>query len=99
MAITFAKPKKKKETYSLIILVILLIVFIVVLLNVFKEHPALISVKPGEIQPVQINFSNLKNPILKELDPFEELEEFKGDIGRENPFLGLSPSAATPPTK
>jgi len=42
-----------------------------------------------EIPPpkIEIDFRVLESQALKELEPFEKIEPFEDQIGRENPFL------------
>lgn len=42
-----------------------------------------------EIPPpkIEIDFRVLESQTLKELEPFERIEPFEDQIGRENPFL------------
>lgn len=47
-------------------------------------RPPVEALKPRE---VKINWEVLKDPRLKELQPFEEIKPFEEEIGRENPFL------------
>ncbi len=97
MAIVFGKISRKKDLYSLVILIVLLGVFALMLFSIFQKKFALIDIKPEEIDPPKINFSNLENPILKLLEPYDPPEEFQGDIGRENPFFPLPKNPITSP--
>ena len=36
---------------------------------------------------VEIDFNVFKSPVLSKLQPFEEVPEFVGETGRENPFI------------
>lgn len=96
--------ERKKQQYLLIILVlIVLITFIIIWKNFLSKSQ--ISIPEAELKIVQpreikIDFEILKNPLLKELTPFEEISPFfEGEIGRENPFLpyNLPTSSPTPP--
>jgi hypothetical protein len=49
-----------------------------------EQTSSMILVPPKK---TEIDFSALKNPVLLELQPFEEILEFTGEIGRENPFI------------
>ena len=88
MAITFQEQKEKQKYLALIFLAAILVIFLIVYFSFLKKE------KPLEIQEViyqppkiEINFELLKAPFLKELLLFEEIKEFEGKIGRENPFL------------
>ena len=48
------------------------------------EITAGFSLKPTKIE---INFDLFQNPILKELQPVEEIKPFEEKVGRDNPFL------------
>lgn len=89
MAITISEEKKRKN-YLIIVLgiLILLVILIAIIWKIFLQKPEKIlppiTLKSPEIK---INFEILKNPILKELQPFEEIKPFTEPVGRENPFL------------
>ena len=49
--------------------------------------PKLVSIPVIPEPPkIEINFGVLKNPVLKELQPFEEINPLEERAGRENPF-------------
>jgi len=88
MAITFQEKKEKQKYLTLVFLVTIFVIFLLVYFGFLKKE------KPFEVREViyqppkiEINFDILKSPFLKELLPFEEIKEFEGKIGRENPFL------------
>ncbi len=89
MAITFIEKRKRKTQYLVVVLIIVILITGVVLWRGFfaRERSVL---PPVEIetptQKVEINFEALKNPILDELQPFEVIPPFEGEVGRENPF-------------
>ncbi len=93
MLITFLKNLKKikiSKRSILILGIILLIIAVVIWQSLFvKEKAAL----PGEVwQPskrIEINFEILESPILRALQPFEEVKPIEegAQIGRENPFI------------
>jgi len=91
MAITFSLQRKKHK-YLILVLILAVLVILIVLLRGFLLKPKI--EKPEEIitkKPplIEIDFEILESPILKELQPFEEispLEEGK-EFGRENPFV------------
>jgi len=95
MAIILARPKGK-NLYEIILGVVFILLVLIFFFLVFKRNVSLVSVKPGEaIRPPQINFSNLENPLLEQLEEYPKPEEFTGILGRETPFL---PPATTSPT-
>ncbi|MFH1036846.1 MAG: hypothetical protein V1756_02185 [Patescibacteria group bacterium] len=76
--------KDNKQLYLIFVLIaVLLITFFV-----YRQK----NFVPGipisfEAKKIEINFQLLENPMLKELQPFEEIKAFEGTVGRENPFL------------
>jgi len=89
MAVNFTDEKQKRLKYLLVILIVLIVAALFVFSRNFfvKESP--ISSDIGfTLERISINFDVLKNPLLQELQPFEEIpypEEM--EIGRENPFI------------
>jgi len=87
MTIIFSE-KRRQQKYLAIVLVMILIgaalIFYFGIMKELKQSSSAIFVPPKNMQ---INFSVLKNPVLSELELFEEIMEFTGDIGRENPFM------------
>ena len=95
MAIILARPKGK-NLYEIILGVVFIVLILIFFFLVFKRNITLVSVKPeSAVRPPQINFSNLENPLLKQLEEYPKPEEFTGVLGRETPFL---PSPTTSPT-
>lgn len=64
----------------------LLLSFLAFLLvqNVFFKEEVKKEIPPPRIE---IDFRVLESQTLKELEPFERIELFEDQIGRENPFL------------
>ncbi|TET84262.1 MAG: hypothetical protein E3J36_01775 [Candidatus Nealsonbacteria bacterium] len=90
MVITFLEKRKIQKRFTLILGIILLIIVLVIWQGFFvKEKPIL----PGEVvkpsKRVEIDFEILESPILKGLQPFEEIAPIgeEVEIGRENPFV------------
>lgn len=80
-------PERKRQQYLLLILFIILFIGAIWFLYP-KFKPTLPSTpQPSKPEKPEINFELLKNPILKELQPFEEIPPFEEELGRENPFL------------
>ncbi len=95
MAIILARPKGK-NLYQIILGVVFILLVLIFFFLIFKKNISLVSVKPeSAIHPPQINFSNLENSLLEQLEAYPKPEEFTGILGREMPFL---PSATTSPT-
>lgn len=84
MAILSLKGRQKK---ILLILLILILIWAVWFGRDFFVKPLPPLPSPPQPKTVEINFEILKNPLLKDLRPFEELPLFEEEIGRENPFL------------
>ena len=88
MAINFSEETNHQKYLVLVLIVIVLITFFI-LRQSFSE--------PGEetgptqevfqLKDIEINFEVLQLPIIKELQAFEEIGPFSGQVGRENPFI------------
>lgn len=91
MAITFIEERKRQKKLIWILTVVVLITIIVLWQGFFKKPKEIEVVSPKRVIPefreVKINFQILETPLLKELQPFEKIKPFEGEIGRENPFL------------
>ena len=86
MAITFLQQRKKQKRLIFVLLAVIILIFIVVWRGfLVKPKPVLVPII-SEPPKIEINFGVLKSPILKELQPFEEINPFEEEIGRENPF-------------
>jgi len=105
MAILFYQ-KKKKELY-IRLLVVFLIVFLIFLWMKFWPKPEGISVlTPGysayQNRNIQINFEELENQLLKDLQPFTPMSfSSEQELGRDNPFVpyaGTSTAASVSPS-
>lgn len=87
MAITpFIEPKRKKQ-YLFLLLGALIVGALFLIWNYFLAKPTPIISQPQPPPEIKINFEVLKSPILKQLEPFETISPFEGEIGRENPFV------------
>jgi len=87
MAITFLQQRKKQKRLIFVLLAVIILIFIVVWRGfLVKTKPVLVPII-SEPPKIEINFEVLKSPILKELQPFEEINPFEEEIGRENPFI------------
>jgi len=86
MAITFIQQRKKQKRLIFVLMVVIILIFIVVWRS-FLVKPKLVSIPVIPEPPkIEINFGVLKNPVLKELQPFEEINPLEERAGRENPF-------------
>jgi len=87
----FEKKKKKQKSLIMIFILVILAVFFVLYFGYYKKNGQ--SSLTGQIltnnysQEVNIDFHIFDNPVLKGLNPFEEISPFEGKKGRENPFL------------
>ena len=87
MALTFLKERKKRKYFLWIIFGVIIFVAIIYFGKDYLVKPSLSSPPPPKKKTVEINYEALKNPVLGELQPFEEIPSFEGEVGRENPFL------------
>ena len=87
MAITFFQ-RRNRQKYLILVLVVVIILIFVVVWRGFLLKPELV-LAPIILEPpkIEINFGVLENPILRELQPLEEIKPFEEEIGRENPFV------------
>lgn len=88
MAITFLEKRKRLRYLFPILAIIVLITAIVIWRGFFvKEKPVLPPIEKAPAKKIEINFETLKNPLLQELQTFEEIPPFEEEVGRENPFI------------
>lgn len=87
MAVTFIKEQKKQRNLILVFAAVILITLFVLWQGVLKKSAERTPALKPITKEIKINFKVLESPILKGLQPFEEIREFSGKIGRENPFL------------
>jgi len=90
MALNFRQHKKKQNYLLWVSLVIIIITIAVLWFGVFRDGDEAIETTFGPaslIKKIDVEFGVLENPFLDKLNPFEEISEFEGEIGRENPFL------------
>ncbi len=87
MAIVFSEKQKQQQYLILVFVVVAIITALVFYFGVFKkpEQESIIILAPAK--KAEIDFNVFKNPVLSKLQPFEEVPEFEGEIGRENPFI------------
>jgi len=79
-------PDKKRQRYFLIILFIALFIGGIWFLWP-KFKPNLPTVLEPKREKLEINLQVLDNPILNELQPFEEIPPFEEEVGRQTPFV------------
>ncbi len=89
MAITFVEQRKKQKALIWVLIIIVLIALVSWQQGFFEKPPFKKVEKPSvfELKKIKINFEVLEIPILKELQSFEKIKPFEGEIGRENPFI------------
>jgi len=88
MAIVFLQKRKIQNYLILIFIGVLLITTIVIWQGFFRKEK--IPLPEEVLRPpkkAEINFEVLKNSLLKNLEPFQEIPPFEKEVGRENPFL------------
>ncbi len=89
MPIDFIQERKKQKYLIAIVLAVFVITGVILWFGYFrKPEPVLEEVPPLiGVKEIKIDFSVLENPFLQQLQPFEQVSPFEGEIGRENPFL------------
>lgn len=87
MAINFLQAKKKQRYLILILALIILAIVLIVWQSFFtggQSKPSTQVLTPGAIE---INWDTLKDAQIDELQLFEEVAPFEGEVGRTNPFI------------
>lgn len=88
MALTFLQQRKNQQYLILALISVLLITFFVLWQGFIKKETDLPSIEHEiSFKKIDINYDKLKNPVLQELDLFEQIVPFEGEPGRENPFV------------
>lgn len=96
MAITFFEKQKKQKSLIFILVIVIFAISAVFLYSSFKKDKSSVVKKTLTTEKIKIDFSILENPILQQLQPFEDIlslaEEASqkgeiGKIGRDNPFI------------
>lgn len=88
MAITFSQKQKRQSYLALLFLILIILIFILIRQGYFAKVK--ITAPPEaipELPKIEINYEALKNPILKDLQLFDDIKPFEGEAGRENPFV------------
>lgn len=83
--------KEKKQKFLLIVFFGVVLITILILYFGLKRPSAHVSIEEEiSSKTIEIDFSVLKNPILKELESYEKIEPVEPEkVGRENPFSPL----------
>lgn len=87
--------KKKQKRLIIILLSVLVITVFVLWYGFLRQKPSLdlpadqglAPVVSGFEKLVEIDLKFLEGSVLKELRPFEEIKQFEGSSGRQNPFI------------
>ena len=92
MAIQNFIQQKKKQQYLIYALAAFLLIIIGYLGYNFlgKKKPVeeITGVQEAILPPkkIEINFGVLKNPLIDQLQMYQEIQPFEGQIGRDNPI-------------
>ena len=86
MALTIFEKEKKQQYLYWIILVAILAGAIWFGRNYLIKSPSPPSSAPQK-KTVDINLAVLDTEVFQNLQPFEEITPFEGEVGRANPFL------------
>lgn len=90
MAIVFSEQKKKQQNLILVFILVILATSLVIWLGVFKKPKN--SQEPSfsfSQKIAEIDFRILESPIFSELKLSRLVPAFKGETGRDNPYLPL----------
>lgn len=86
MAITFKKRIRKQRNLIFVFLVLVSIIILIVWRSqFFKEEPS--TEFATGFKEIKLDFEIFENSFFKELQPIEKVPDFKGELGRENPFI------------
>ena len=88
MAIILSEEKKRQNYFTIVLGIVFLLVILIAVWRIFLSKPEK-TLSPTIVKPpeIKINFEILKTPILKDLQPFEEIKPTEEPVGRENPFV------------
>jgi len=85
--------ERKKQNYLAVLAVVLFVAAFLILWFGFNKGKSPVFNPPFDYRPsdsllkeIKIDFEVLKNPLLKELQPFVKAPPYEGGVGRENPF-------------
>ena len=89
MAVTFIQEKKKQKKL-LLVFVATVALIVIVLARGLATKLSSVSFSGETVVPTfkkpQIDFAILESKVLKDLEPFKEINPFEGKAGRGNPF-------------
>jgi hypothetical protein len=91
MAIIFLQERKRQQYLILVFIIVVLMTIGFFWFGVFQKP----SIEGGIIIPsapkkIKIDLKVFENPVLKILEPFEEIPPFPEEFGRENPFISYN---------
>lgn len=90
MAIIIPFQKRKRQKYLILALVSAVLLILIIVIIGISSKPETEKLKEVSVQKpvlIEIDFGVLESQALKELQPFEEILPFEGQVGRENPFI------------
>ncbi len=81
--------QKQKQRYLILFLLAVVLLTLFIVWKGFLKKPSTpeVAVQVSLPPRTEINFEIFKNPLLQELQPFEEIKPLEGEKGRENPFI------------
>ena len=85
MAITFKKQIRRQRNLIFVFLVLVSITIFIVWRNQSLEEEPSTEFATG-FREIKLDFEIFENSFFKELQPIERVPDFKGELGRENPF-------------
>ena len=93
MAITFLEQKKKQQQLLPILIFVIIITSFVMWWGFLREEEEVVFEETTSemFKGVNINFQFLQDFVPEDFESFEEIPAFEEQVGRENPFLPLSP--------
>jgi hypothetical protein len=95
MAGTYIKEKSKQKYYLIVFALVIIITLVIVWFGFLKDNFTFLNANsaavssPVSILPKQANidFDFLESQELKDLETFNPLSAYEGEIGREQPFF------------
>jgi hypothetical protein len=87
--VTIQEKAKRQRILLGVFFIVLSITFLILYFGYFRKGKVEVTPQVPK-REIKIDLTPLQNPILKELQPIEQIEPVKPeDIGRENPFSPL----------
>jgi len=84
---TFTTEKQRQQIFIIVFILVVIAIGFVIWQGYFKEKKVTVAptVTVSLLREIKINFETLKR--LTDFSPFQEIEEWSQDVGRENPFI------------